>query len=238
MKPLVGVLVVLALAAPAAAQEKGKKSEKKPAPAGAAVSADELMRQAEQKAAAGDKDGAAELLRQAAAVPTATGEPSLRLGRLLEGKYEFDAAIDAYKAAADKLTGPAKGEALGRMAVLQQVRGMAAASATAEAAAAADPEGVWPVIAQARARAREGKGDEAIALAQKAAASGGAAASSALGYAQEAKGDLPAAEAAYRSAMNDPEQRAIASVGLARVLRKTGRASEAEPILKKASRPG
>jgi len=233
MKALIGMLVV-ALAVPAAAQEKGKKDEKKPAPAPAAASPDQLMRDAEQKAAAGDKDGAVELLRRAAAMPAATGEPSMRLGRLLEGKYEFDAAIDAYKAAADKLTGPAKGEALGRMAVLQQMRGMAAASATAQEATAADPQGIWPVIAQARARAREGKGDEAIALAQQVAATGGAAAASALGYAQEAKGDLAAAEGAYRAALNDPEQRVMASVGLARVLRRTGRAAEAEPILKKA----
>jgi tetratricopeptide (TPR) repeat protein len=233
MKPLMAMLV-LALVVPAAAQEKGKKDEKKPAPAPAASSPEQLMREAEQKAAAGDKDGAAELLRRAVAMPTATAEPSMRLGRLLEGKYEFDAAIDAYKAAADRLHGPAKGEALGRMAVLQQIRGMSEASATAQAAAAADPEGVWPVIAQSRALAREGKGDEAVAMAQKAAASGGAAASSALGYAQEAKGDLAAAEASYRAAVNDPEQKAIASIGLARVLRKTGRAAEAEPILKKA----
>src|SRR5439155_19654898 len=91
-----------------------------------------------------------------------------------------------------------------------------------------------PESAIAHALCREGKGYEAIARDQKSAATAGAAASRALGYAQEAKGYLPAAEAAYRSAMNDPEQRAIASVGLARVLRKTGRASEAEPILKKA----
>jgi tetratricopeptide (TPR) repeat protein len=233
MKALMAVLV-LALVVPVAAQEKSKKEDKKQAPAPSASTPDQLMREAEQKAAAGDKDGAAELLRRAVAMPTATGEPAMRLGRLLEGKYEFDAAIDAYKAAGDKLTGAAKGEALGRMAVLQQVRGMPEASATAQAAAAADPQGVWPAIAQARALAREGKGDEAIALAQKVTASGGAAASSALGYAQEAKGDLGAAEASYRAALNDPEQKAIASVGLARVLRKTGRAGEAEPILKKA----
>ena len=171
MKALMAVLI-LALAVPAAAQEKSKKDDKKQAPAPAASSPDQLMREAEQKAAAGDKDGAAELLRRAVAMPAATGEPSMRLGRLLEGKYEFDAAIDAYKVAGDKLTGAAKGEALGRMAVLQQVRGMPEASATAQAAAAADPQGVWPAIAQARALAREGKGDEAVALAQKVAATG------------------------------------------------------------------
>src|SRR5947208_2718253 len=150
MKALMAVLI-LALAVPAAAQEKSKKDDKKQAPAPAASSPDQLMREAEQKAAAGDKDGAAELLRRAVAMPAATGEPSMRLGRLLEGKYEFDAAIDAYKVAGDKLTGAAKGEALGRMAVLQQVRGMPEASATAQAAAAADPQGVWPATAAALA---------------------------------------------------------------------------------------
>ncbi len=232
MKALIGVMA-LALAVPVAAQDKSKKDDKKQA-AAAAASPDQLMRDAEQKAAAGDKDGAVELLRRAVAMPTATGEPSMRLGRLLEGKYEFDAAIDAYKVAGDKLTGPAKGEALGRMAILQQLRGMPEAAASTQAATAADPQGVWPQIAQARQLAREGKGDEAIALAQKVASTGGAAAASALGYAQEAKGDLASAETAYRAAVNDPEQKAIASVGLARVLRKTGRAGEAEPILKKA----
>jgi tetratricopeptide (TPR) repeat protein len=236
MKLLIGVLV-LAAALPAVAQEKGKKDEKKEdkkAAAAGPATPESLMREAEQKAAAGDKDGAAEVLRRAAAMPAATGDVSMRLGRLLEGKYEFDAAIDAYKAAADKLTGPAKGEALGRTAVLQQVRGMPEAAATAKAAGEADPQGVWPIIAKSRALAREGKADEAVALAQQVAATGGAAAASALGYAQEAKGDLAGSEASYRAAMNDPEQKAIASVGLARVLRKTGRAAEAEPILKKA----
>jgi len=235
MKLLIGVLV-LASALPAVAQEKGKKEEKKDDKKAAVGPAtpESLMREAEQKASAGDKDGAVDALRRAAALPAATGEPSMRLGRMLEGRYEFDAAIDAYKAAAEKLTGPAKGEALGRMAVLQQVRGMPEAAATANAAAEADPQGVWPVIAKSRGLAHEGKGDEAVALAQQVAAAGGAAATSALGYAQEAKGDLAAAEGSYRSALNDPEQKAIASVGLARVLRKTGRAAEAEPILKKA----
>src|SRR5947208_1042981 len=83
-------------------------------------------------------------------------------------------------------TGAAKGEALGRMAILQQLRGMPEAAATTQAATAADPQGVWPAIAQARQLAREGKGDEAIVMAQKVASTGGPAASSALGYAQEA----------------------------------------------------
>jgi tetratricopeptide (TPR) repeat protein len=146
----------------------------------------------------------------------------------------MDTAIDAYTAAGAKLTGPAKGEALGRMAVLQRIRGMGEAGATAQAAAAADPEGAWPAIAMAHMRAAEGKGDEAVALAQKAAAGGGAAASVALGLAQEARGDVAAAEAAFRTALSDPLVKVGASVGLARVLRKTGRAAEAEPLIKSA----
>jgi tetratricopeptide (TPR) repeat protein len=227
-------LLVVAMAVPAFAQDK-KKEKEKPAPAKpAAATVDDLVREAEQKTSAGDLDGAAELLRKAAEMPAASGDVSLRLGRVLEGKGEMDTAIDAYKAASAKLTAGAKGEALGRMAVLQDTRGMAEARATAEAAAAADPEGAWPAIAMAHLRAGEGKGDEAVALAQKAAAAGGAAASVALGHAQEARGDVAAAEAAYRGALADPQQKVAASVGLARVLRKTGRAGEAEPLLKAA----
>jgi tetratricopeptide (TPR) repeat protein len=229
-------LLALVLAMPAAGQDKdkekdkGKKADQKPV----VVTVEDLVRQADEKAAAGDNDGAVDLLRKAAEMPTATGDVSLRLGRVLEAKGEMDTAIDAYKVAGAKLTGPAKGEALGRMAVLQRIRGMGEAGATAEAAAAADPAGAWPAIAMAHIRAGEGKGDEAVALAQKAAATGGAAASVALGLAQEARGDLAAAEAAYRTALADPLVKVGASVGLARVLRKTGRATEAEPLIKAA----
>ena len=99
---------------------------------------------------------------------------------------------------------------------------------------------MWPTIATARQRAREGKGDEAKALAEKASAAGGGAAQSALGAAEEARADLPAAEAAYRKALESPDQKVIATLGLARVLRKTGRAAEAEPLLKQvlADAPG
>ena len=171
----------------------------------------------------------------------AAGDASLRLGRLLEQRFEIDNAIDAYQAAAGKLAGAAKGEALGRLAVAQDLRGSAEAIASAEAATAADPAGVWPTIALARARARQGKADEAMALAQKAeAAGGGAAAQAALGLAQETKGDLGAAEAAYRAGVAADAKSASATLGLARVLRKTGRADEAAPLLAKviADAPG
>jgi tetratricopeptide (TPR) repeat protein len=229
-------LLMVALPVLGADKPKDKKDkDKKSAPA-----AVDPLAEADAKVAAGDLDGAAEALTRAAAAPGATGEPSLRLGRVREQQSQYDVAIDAYKAAADKLTGPAKGEALGRMAVLQQLRGMAEAPATAQAAAAADPEGVWPTIALARLRAQEGKGDEAKALAQKAAAGGGAAAQTALGAAEEARADLTAAEAAYRQALESPDQKILATIGLARVLRKTGRAAEADPMLQQvvASAPG
>ena len=173
------------------------------------------------------------------------GEGCLRLGRLLEDRFEIDNAIDSYKAAGEKLSGAAKGEALGRQAVAQGLRGSPEAAATAEAAAAADPAGAWPTIALARARAQAGKADEAIALAQKAAAAGGgggvaAAAQAALGVAQESKGDLAAAEAAYRAGLAADAKSAASTLGLARVLRKTGRAAEAAPLLAGviASAPG
>src|SRR5207244_13659107 len=99
--------LVLALAAPAGAGDKNKdkdkdKDKRKPAaeaPTAESVTGDAL-KQAEEKAAAGDVEGAAALLRQAAAVPGSTGEPSLRRGSLLEGKSQLDDAMDAYKAAA------------------------------------------------------------------------------------------------------------------------------------------
>ncbi len=231
-------VLTLLLAFSAGAQEKGKKKdEKKPV---SAVPAD-LLKQAEEKSAAGDLDGAIDLLRKAQGGEATAGEASLRLGRALESKYDVDLAIDAYRAAADKLAGAAKGEALGRMAVLQAARGMADAPASAQAAATADPSGVWPTIALSRLRAHEGKADEAVDLAQKAgAAGGGAPASTALGYAQEAKGDLAAAEAAYREALAKEPKLASATIGLARVLRRTGRAAEAEPMLRQVieSAPG
>jgi hypothetical protein len=72
---------------------------------------------------------------------------ALQLGRLRESRGEFLDAEDAYRTAAAALTGIEKGEAFGRMAVLQDARGATDAAASAEAAMAADPEGLWPTIA-------------------------------------------------------------------------------------------
>ena len=143
--------------------------------------------------------------------------------------------MDAYRSAGEKLAGAAKGEALARLALAQEIRGMADFPATAEAAAAADKDGPYPTIALARVRAREGKGDDALALAQKAVAAGaGAYAQAALGRAQEARNALPEAEAAYRAAGGADGANLAATVGLARVLRRTGRAAEALPLVEKA----
>jgi tetratricopeptide (TPR) repeat protein len=226
-------LLVLLLAVPAGADDKNKK-EQKPAAKAVGASLDDLLKQADEKSAAGDLDGAIEILHKAQAQEGASGEASMRLARTLDAKYDLDLAIDAYRAASAKLSGAGKGEALGRMAVLQDARGMAEATATAQAAVAADPAGAWPTIALSRLRAREGKGDEAVELAQKAAAAGGgASAATALGYAQEARNDLGAAEAAYREALAKEPGRGAPTIGLARVLRRTGRAAEAEPLLQK-----
>jgi tetratricopeptide (TPR) repeat protein len=138
--------LALAFVAPAAL------AQKKPT----AATPEDLMEQAEAKSAAGDVEGALELLRRAAALGGASGEPALRLGRLLESRFEMDSAIDAYKGAAEKLSGAAKGEALGRLAVAQEMRGSPEAAASAEAAAAADPEGVWTMVAMARGGALAG----------------------------------------------------------------------------------
>lgn len=210
-----------------------KPDTKKKAPERAAEpSPADALREAEAKAAAGDVNGAVALLRKAAAQPGETGAASLALGRLLEGRGELDLAIDAYAAAGEKLAGAAKGEALGRMSLAQDLRGMPESRSSAEAAAAADPEGVWPLLALSHARVHAGRAQEALALARKAeAAGGGAAASSALGHAYDGTGDLAAAESAYRAALADPGHKAAATLGLARVLRRSGRAAEAEPLL-------
>jgi len=231
-------LLALLVAAPAAA-DKPEKPQKPAAGAKSAVSADDLVKQADEKAAAGDKEGAKALLQQAAALPTAGGEVSLKLGTLLQSTNDLDGAMDAYKAAGAKLTGPAKGEALGRLALLQETRGIGEFAATADAAAAADKDGPFPSAALARVRAREGKADEALALAQK-AASAGPDGQAALGRAQEAKGSLAEAEATYKAAGGADGSNIAATVGYARVLRRTGRAAEALPLLEKviAAAPG
>lgn len=233
------ILVSTLVVAPFADNKDKKKTPDKPA--AAATAPGDLLQQAEEKAAAGDLEGAANVLRKAAALPGATGEPSLRLGRVLEDKHELDSAIDAYQAAAAGLSGAAKGEALARLSILQDLRGVSAWIASAESAMAADPDGAWPAAALGVARARQGKADEALALARKAvAAGGGAPAQSALGAAHEAAKDLPAAEEAYRAAGGATAANVPAAVGLARVLRLTRRAAEAEPLLQKvvADSPG
>ncbi len=230
MKRCALLLLVVLFAAPAASDDK-KKDDKKGKEAAQAVVVVDPVKDADAKLAAGDADGAIKLLDAAAST---NGPAALKLGVLREERGELDLAIDAYGAAATSLTGPAKGEALGRMAVAQAARGMSEAAATADAASVADPEGVWPTVALSWRRAQEGKLDEAIALAQKAvAAGGGASATAALAHAQEAKGDMAAAEATYRQAMAADPKALTPTIGLATVLRRTGRAAEAEPMLAK-----
>ncbi|HXK10870.1 MAG TPA: tetratricopeptide repeat protein [Vicinamibacteria bacterium] len=233
MKRWIWLLLVALAASPAVADDKKKDDKKaKGAPAAQAPVVQDAVKEAEAKLAAGDADGALTVLDKAMATDP---KAALRLGQLREKRGELDLAVDAYKSAGERLDGPAKGEALGRLAVVQGERGMKDAAASAEAAMAADPEGVWPTIALSHRRADEGKGDEGIALAQKAAAAGGgAAATAALAHAQGAKGDMAAAEASYRQAMATDPTDLGTTVGLATVLRKTGRAAEAEPMLKKA----
>jgi tetratricopeptide (TPR) repeat protein len=237
MKHCCWLLAVALAAAPAIAEDKKKDDKKaKDAPAAAAAVQQDAVPAAEAKLAAGDVDGALAILDKAAA---SDGKAALKLGVVREGRGELDQAVDAYKAAAEKLSGPGKGEALGRLAVVQDSRGMADAVASVDAAVAADPEGAWPSIALSYRRAHEGKADEAVALAQKAAAAG-AGAKCALGHALAAKGDMAGAEAAYREAAATEPGSVGAVTGLAGVLRQTKRAAEAEPMLKKVidSSPG
>jgi tetratricopeptide (TPR) repeat protein len=238
MKLWSGLLMAALVTAPALAADKKKDDKKKEVPQPQAAATQDAVGSAEAKVAAGDVDGAIAILEKASGTD---GMAALRLGRLRESRGELDQAIDAYKAAAGLLAGPAKGEALGRMAVAEDSRGMKDAVASAEAAVAADADGVWPTIAMSYRKAHEGQLDEAVTLAQKAvAAGGGAAATGALAHAQEAKGDLVAAEASYRQAVASDPTAIGPIVGLATVLRETGRAAEAEPMLQKAidSSPG
>ena len=240
MKRFSWLLLAALAVSPAVADDKKKDDKKaKEAPVVAqAPAAQDAVKDAEAKISAGDSDGAVDVLKKAMATDPLA---ALRLGRLREARGELDLSVDDYKVAAEKLTGPARGEALGRMSVAQTARGMAGAAASAEAAIAADPEGAWPTIAMSYLRAHEGKADDAVALAQKAMEKGGgAAALAALAHSQEAKGDAAAAEASYRKAIADDPTAIGPVVGLATVLRKTGRAAEAEPLLKKVidSAPG
>jgi tetratricopeptide (TPR) repeat protein len=217
-------LLILALAAPAAASDQK---------AGGGVAGHEpLLASAEQALLAGDMKAATQALEKAAALPGATGQVSLRLGKLAERAFQLDMAITAYTAGAAGLSGAAKGEALGRLSLVDEARGIGSPAETAAGALAADPEGAWPLIAGAHDKARQGLGNEALASAEKAkTAGGGAAATVAMGRAREALGDLGAAETAYRASLQESPGDIAASVGLARVLRRTKRAAEAEPIL-------
>jgi len=233
MNPHPFLLALLVAASPTAADKPPKETkDARDAKRAGGAPGDDLIAQAEGKVQAGDLDAAVELLRRAAAQPALAGAAQLRLGRLHQRRHELDAAIDALKAAAEALAGPAKGEALGRLAVVQETRGLPDSAATAEAAAAADAEGPWPAIALARARARQGRHEEAAALAAR-AGSAEAPGLAAAAFVREVQGDFAAAEAGYRAALAAEAADLPASIGLARVLRQTGRGSEAEPLLQK-----
>ena len=83
MKRWAFLLSLLLVSLPALAQQKDKKDEKKK-PAGPAT-AEDLVKEAEAKAAAGDAEGAVETLRRACEMPApGGGDGCLRLGLLLE----------------------------------------------------------------------------------------------------------------------------------------------------------
>ena len=223
MRHWIRIVCLALLASPAFAQEEAEA----PTPA-------ELIVEAEAKAAAGQFDEARAQLEEVMAMPEGAGPGSLALGRILEEQGELDLAMDAFKQASDVLSGAGKGEALGHLALAQELRGFVEADATAASAIAADAEGAWPLIALARAKAREGAGDEAETAARKAVeAGGGPPAYAALGFALETKGDLGGAEAAYQEGLAKGGD-LTSTIGMARVLRKTGRAAEAEPLLNEA----
>ena len=141
MKRWSWLLLAALAAAPAVADDKKKDDKKgKEAPvaqapvAQAPAAQQDLVKDAEAKLAAGDSDAAVALLEKAARIDP---KAALRLGRLRESRGELLPAEDAYKAAAGQLAGPEKGEALGRLAVMQDAGGVTEAGASAEAAIAA-----------------------------------------------------------------------------------------------------
>jgi tetratricopeptide (TPR) repeat protein len=164
------------------------------------------------------------------------GDVTLTLGRLLMLQNELDLAVDAFQAASNSLEGSEKAEALGRLSIVQELRGMRSeADASAAASALADAAVPWSSLARARARARAGDGAQALELAEQAVAGGGGvAAQAALAFAQEANGDLAAAEAAYRVAQAEAPDDLGVTIGLARTLRRMNRAPEAEPLIQGA----
>ncbi|MCU0242429.1 MAG: tetratricopeptide repeat protein [Vicinamibacteria bacterium] len=217
---------------PVWAAKKEKAVDKKPVIV--LTPGQEAVAKAEAKAAEGQIAQAIDMLRMATSKEGMTGEPFLKLGQLLETTTEVDRTIEAYQEAGARLTGAAKAEALGRLALMQEMNGaLEDATASAEAAAAADAENAWATLVLARARVRQSKLDEALALAQKAVAAGSAkaAAGAALGLVQESRGDIPAAEAAYREATAADANSVLGNFGLARVLRKSGKAAEADPLI-------
>ncbi len=223
MRHGVRIVCLALLTSPALAQEVPEAPEPR--------AVETLIAEAQAMAVAGRPTEAMELLEQVRARPGGAGPGSFALGMMLVGLGDLDMAIDAFKSAGEALSGAAKGEALGRVALAQELRGFVEADATAEAAVAADAEGAWPQLVLARARARAGAGDEAEAAARKAIEAGvGPAAHAALGFALETRGDLAAAEAAYQEGLAKGSD-LTCSIGMARVLRKTGRAAEAEPLL-------
>jgi tetratricopeptide (TPR) repeat protein len=188
---------------------------------------EDLLQKAAEKEAAGDLDGAIDILRK-----SPDGKLTLQMGRLLERKHDLDTAVEAYQKAAGSLSGAEKGEALGRLALVQELRGLPGAKESASGAHGADADGPWPRVAWARALAGDGKGDEALALANQATAAG-ASAKAAVAFAQEARGDLAAAEAAAKEAVAAEADNLLANVELARILRLAHRPAEALPILQK-----
>ena len=121
MKGWSWLLAAALCAAPVVAADKKKEDRKaKEAPAAQAAPPplaaqpvpQDVAKEAEAKVAAGDADRAFAMLEKAAA---GDGRVGLRLGVLRESRGELLLAEDAYKAAAEKLSGAEKGEALGRL---------------------------------------------------------------------------------------------------------------------------
>jgi len=230
MKRWSWLLLAALAAAPAIADDKKKDDKKaKDAPVAQAPRAGPV-KDAEAKLAAGDADGAVAALEKAMG-----GDPkaALRLGQIAS---RAASSTSRWTPTGRRPTGSREpprrgarphGSGAGHPRHVRcPPRTRRRHSPPTPRAVADDRDGLPP--------GARGQGRRPIALAQKAAATGGgAAATAASPTPRRRRGDLAAAEASYKQAIAADPVALGPIVGLATVLRKTGRAAEAEPLLKK-----
>ena len=212
MKAWIPVLAVALLVVPAArpgqegrqeeGREEGRRARREGQPATSS------SKQAEAKAAAGDMDGAVDAAEAGGGRPTRPADASLRLGTAARGQVRAGPRDGRLPGRGGQAPGPGEGggagaalRAAGHAGHGRGRRGRLRRRRRRRPIR----EGVWPTIALSRhgpARARPTRRSPWRRRRRRRA---GTAAATALAYAQEAKGDLAAAEATCRAALGkDP----------------------------------